>query len=288
MGKSNNEFTYQATLDTESKAAESLLKKLKWCAYVGVLAAIFIIGAYVTNFSPEMSKNPADWGVFGDYVGGLLNPAFSFLSLVALFATFTLQVREFRISANELKNSTNALIQQNLDQKTKNFESTFFQLLKLHNEVVNSIDLVSKVNVVTRGRDCFRVFLNRLDAGLQESGGDKSYEAFKIHYDLFYIEHEHEIGHYFRQLYTLIKFVDHTEGIDKKFYTNIVRAQLSGQELSLLFYNCLSDWGSQKFKPFVERYSLLKTMPRAVLPDDELLHQFSPMAFGGNYPEPLL
>ncbi len=89
-------------------------------------------------------------------------------------------------------------------------------------------------------------------------------------------------------MYNIIKLVSHTDGIDKRFYTNLVRAQLSSAELMLLFYNGLSSWGNEKFKPMIEEFALLKTMPNATLPKDELLHQYSPSAFGGKYPEPLL
>lgn len=119
-------------------------------------------------------------------------------------------------------------------------------------------------------------------------GGSKRYEIFITQYELFYINHEHEIGHYFRLLYNIVKLVKLTDGIDKKQYTNILRAQLSSYELKLLFYNCISSWGKEKFKPLVEEFALLKTIPRAVLPDDNLLHQFTMEAFGGSYPESFL
>lgn len=71
--------------------------------------------------------------------------------------------------------------------------------------------------------------------------------------------------HYFRHLYNIIKFVDKFElgkdDFDFKYkYTSLVRAQLSRYELIFLFYNCLSVNGIEKFKPLLEKYSLLKNM----------------------------
>ncbi len=54
---------------------------------------------------------------------------------------------------------------------------------------------------------------------------------------------------------------------DKRLYSNLVRAQLSSFELLLLFYNCLSSMGVEKFKPLIEKYSLLKTLPGEFLID---------------------
>ncbi len=66
-------------------------------------------------------------------------------------------------------------------------------------------------------------------------------------------------------LYNIIKFVKNSNVPDKHFYTNIVRAQLSSQELLLLFYNALSDLGNEKFKPLIEEFALLKTLPKKEL-----------------------
>ena len=43
----------------------------------------------------------------------------------------------------------------------------------------------------------------------------------------------------------------------KKFYAKTLRAQLSSQEVVLLMYNCLFDYGKD-MKPLVEKYTLLK------------------------------
>ncbi len=77
-------------------------------------------------------------------------------------------------------------------------------------------------------------------------------------YKRFYETRQQDVGHYFRSLYNLVKFVDMSSTPDKRLYTNLVRAQLSTYELALLCYNCLSSFGAEKFKPFVEDYALLK------------------------------
>jgi len=87
------------------------------------------------------------------------------------------------------------------------------------------------------------------------------------------------IGHYFRNLYTIIKIVDRSSVENKRDYTNIIRAQLSSSELVLLFYNCISPWG-RKFKPLVERYALLKTLPEDALADERDRSLYEPSAFG--------
>lgn len=43
-------------------------------------------------------------------------------------------------------------------------------------------------------------------------------------------------------------------------YASIVRATLSQYELVLLFYNCLSSNGKEKFKPLIERYAIFNNL----------------------------
>lgn len=50
-----------------------------------LLYIVVIIGFYILNFAKSgISDNPVNWGVFGDYIGGLLNPIISLASLVVL------------------------------------------------------------------------------------------------------------------------------------------------------------------------------------------------------------
>jgi hypothetical protein len=88
------------------------------------------------------------------------------------------------------------------------------------------------------------------------------------------------VGHYFRNLYNIVKFVDRSDVADKQFYTNFVRAQLSSHELLLLFYNCATSLGDEKFKPLVERYAFLKHMPEALLIDHSHSNWYDPSAYG--------
>jgi Putative phage abortive infection protein len=272
----------------ELKAATDLAKRLTRLAYAGAVAAVVALATYVTQFHGPLSEKAESWGQFGDYIGGVLNPTFSFLALIALLATFGLQVKELRISARELKNSADALTKQNETLRRQTFEVTFFQLLALHNEIVNAARLPAQ-NLT--GRACFKFYLDELEGRIINMAGasslthaTKNATLFAVVYDDFYNDFESSLGHYFRLLYNIIKFVDAADLPHRKFYTNLVRAQVSSAELKLIFYNCLTQWGKDKFKPLVERYALLKTIPGDRIPSFELFQQYDKQAFGGQYP----
>lgn len=267
----------------EFRRLEYHVRRLNQLAIVGGMVALIVVGFYLLWFASAPSDDPQHWGQFGDYVGGLLNPTFSFLALLALLATLGLQMRELRHSVQELANSADALAKQNETLRLQTFEGTFFQTLRLHNDIVATMEIT---HPSLKGRSCFRYYANELRGTLINEGATKSAENAGIVYRIFYRQNQAALGHYFRLLYNLVKFVDLAPDVDKRFYTNLVRAQLSSAELLLLFYNCLSPLGRDKFKPLVEKYALLKTIPDDdSLPEEELLREYGVSAFGGSFPE---
>lgn len=106
-----------------------------------------------------------------------------------------------------------------------------------------------------------------------KKGGEEIISPFHTYfnsiYDFIYREHDSYLGHYFRSLYRLIRFIDeqvflendyHKDFEIKYFYTSIVRSQLSDYETQWLMYNCVSEFGNVKFKPLIEKYTLLKIL----------------------------
>ena len=280
-----------------TKDLQKAISRSRW--FVAIIFG-FTIGAYAVWFfvmqEQEISSNSSDWGAFGDFIGGLLNPLVAFSAFYWLTVSVLIQKQELSETRVALVESSIALKEQSKTQSRQRFEGTFFQLLSLHQEIVNSIDLYnSDNNHSTTGRDCFNVFYERFEKQfnttiyylinpskkkpglnleppnvynlLDEKARKFSpkIETINSAYLEFYDKNQSEIGHYFRSLYNIIKFIHNSDIENKRLYSNLVRAQLSINEMTLLFYNCLSDLGRKKFKPLIEEYSLLKGIPNKVL-----------------------
>lgn len=253
-----------------------------------VLFRLFQVAVYIVVivFSFNLLFNQNGFGVWGDFFGGVLNPFLTFLTFMGLLLTIVLQSKELKETRKEVQRSSDALELQNQVTRKQSFEQTLFQMLSLHNEIVGSIDLYnSKKNITTKGRDCFTVFLTRfIDTYLSTKGDDNEFmlEEIRSSWNSFWEYHAMELAHYYRYLYNIIRFIDESE-VEKVNYIRIVRSQLSDQELLLLFYNCLSEHGSENFKPLVERYSLLDNMPIEQLPDSEHIDLYDLNAFNKEY-----
>lgn len=250
------------------------------------------VDTYVKSLNENVTSSEVTRGSFGDKFGAV-NSLFSGLAFAGVIFTILLQRRELEIQRNEVEETRDVFIEQNAMLTQERFENNFFQLLSLYNSIVNSIDLRSKQNkneIISKGRDCFEIFYQRLGRYLDTLNKDKkafSVKASSIEdalkaYDRFYINSESDVSHYFRTLYHIIKFVDNSNVENKNQYTAIVRAQLSSYEQALLFYNCLHSNGREKFKPLIEKYALFKNLNTSLIFNDEHLKEYSDTAYGRN------
>lgn len=77
---------------------EYLGRRLVILMWLGAGASVLVHGIYFFKFAPgqwfTLSDDPQNWGVLGDFVGGLLNPFFSFLAFIGVLITVLLQARQ--------------------------------------------------------------------------------------------------------------------------------------------------------------------------------------------------
>ncbi len=167
-------------------------------------------------------------------------------------------------------------------------ENAFFQMLSLHNQILNDIDLSRKTErgiITTNGRDVIKTFSERMNKIYKQinSSSNTLSEREKADqaYNKFWLNHKSELSHYYRFLYNLIRFVDNSESNNKTFYIALIRAQLSNQELGLLYYNCLSPQGSA-FMKYAEDYSLFNNLIDTDLMIPDHIKFMSKKALGKN------
>ena len=274
-------------------------KKVRWWPWLIGVIAIYIGYWYVIWISGWFSE--LEKGKFGDTFGAL-NALFAGLAFAGVIYAILLQQKELALQRKELKlqrktleatevevrGQKEQLQAQNQTLQKQNFESSFFQLLSMHNEIVNSLHMHG-TNRDYSARECFnyilsicRIYWYNPDQAQNDTSKIKA--KFRNHFDETAFDgYLKNIGHYFRHLYQVVKFVDQSDFIKefeaKKFYTNLILAQLSSDELGLLFYHSLSDRGTE-FKGLVERYALFENISSEVLIDEEHKKLYAPSAYG--------
>lgn len=255
------------------------LKNLNWLLYIAISLLVITTSVYFFNFNYGFSSDRNDWGTFGDFMGGTLNPLFAFLSLFAIIYTIRIQTQELEYSREELKATKEELEKsriaqeeqsksfkiQNYSMKQQTFENTFFQLINTFIDIRNNITIKSSYNKPNRF-----TFNNPINNSIENNTHKenkllKSYEAIKNYllilksslpkgYDYFNQKYEGYTGTYFGQIYQILKFIKASDIKNKQDYVNLFRAQFTKEELEFLFYHCLGSVGSRKFKPLVEEF----------------------------------
>ena len=235
-----------------------------------VLVSLWVLGGWVLP-SLFAKAIPQDHGLFGDRFGAI-NALFSALAFWGVLAALYVQWRDLREQRRRLD--------------TQTFENKFFQLLAIHNDIVTALDLRARGDaaVVATGRDCFRSFFERKlaqayqAAAAAEPAGDAR-DVINAAYTQFFVTNKGDLAHYFSHLYHILKFVDASQIEDKRFYSDLLRGQLSTYEVAILFYHCLSQAGGH-LKPLVERFALLASLSGEDLFNPEHSALYPPAAFG--------
>ncbi len=88
----------------ELKNGNNAMPKLfKHQIYALLAIPTLVIAAYIAKFhSYSFSKNPEHWGQLGDYIGGVLNPILSFVTVIILLTTINIQNKQLKASIKEL------------------------------------------------------------------------------------------------------------------------------------------------------------------------------------------
>ncbi len=283
-----------------------------WARAIAICLNIWIVGAIVTHvwshFFFEEISGSSKQALFGDSFGAVnaLISAFAFAGmLVAFFLQryeLRLQRKELQLTRDEMSDQTKQFVLQNKTLQIQRFESTFFHMMELQQQIVNELsanqteeirkDLwngpvsFSKdfpIDQNISGRNLFfHAFCNIIHEfpdndpneveklrGMREVLEKKGFSYYEEMATPTYFDH------YFRHLYTILRFIDKEDkkdGDNRLFseeelygYAKILRATLSRYELVWLYYNGLSDYGKDKLKPLIERYCLLKNLREDLL-----------------------
>lgn len=223
----------------------------------------------------EVSNDENPQALLGDSFGAVnaLISAFAFAGvIVAIF----LERKELKLHRKDLSFQQQEFAIQNETLQLQRFENTFFNMLTLQQRIV--LDLCykdEKMGKIVQGRELFFFSFEEMVHQVKSSNGQediiigmRQYLAVNGLACYDNCRTPSYFDHYFRHLYTIIKFIDSSELLsfeEKNKYTSMVRATLSRYELVWFFYNGLSIAGNPKFKKLIEKYSLLKNIREELL-----------------------
>lgn len=214
---------------------------------------------------------------FSGFVGGIMGTTLSAIAVILVYHTYRLQDQEL--------NATKRLIRE------QKFEQNFFQLLNSQKDILNSLEYFdNRTSSDKIGIEYFKMVMNEIKNDYQfliekfipnkndykkpfnnyvnqffDFEINTPYQAAQVAYIVNFEKHHNLLGHYFRHLYHILKFIDTNIEKDSsensfeiyKNYVDILQAQLSSAELAVLFYNGLA---FKKMKALLHKYSFLENL----------------------------
>jgi hypothetical protein len=253
------------TENTNKKESE----KDVWLRWALVLVAV----GGLTSFLPWylLEKIETNWfrihlkeyEGFGQFLAGVTTPFFT-------LAAFILLVKTYQSQKQELQETRKEFATQNETLRLQRFENTFFNMLDLHNDIVDKMRTPSGRigrSVIDFAKDKLTVFLKERQAA-SISEADEIIKA--DYYNAFYRDFEPSLNHYFRQLYHIFKFIYFSDlkTVDKDFYVSIARSTLSQNELYLIAFNAIiRGSGNPKMLWLINQQEILKNFRSGEIPD---------------------
>lgn len=257
------------------KISHPAFKNMK--TIVTILVSILLIIGSILSVLLLSDKLDSWVGLDSPYkFSGILSGIFAGLAFLGVLYSLRLQISSSK--------------QQKMTNELQRFENTLFNMLNMHQEVIKAIRCVSyeiikqetndpnkgsiitttKNKVIIEGKEAFEYLFRKqiifapnenvswkgLQGSLKMKGIKEGYGGLSAY----------PLQTYFKHLYRIVKFIDDprkvflTDSDRYEYISDNVRSTLSSYELYWIYYHCLSNDGNVKFKPLVEKYSLLKNI----------------------------
>jgi hypothetical protein len=220
-------------------------------------------------------KNFDKLGPYGDFIAGTTVPILTFVSFLAVVITLRMQRDQLEMQRKELQNSIEEMKatrkefeEQNVTLSKQRFDNTFFQMINLHNNIVNSIftggqHAKTGRPAVTQYYLWYKTTYTSMLANYDFNGKDEI-TRIRMAFHSFFETYEGELSHYFKNLYETIKFLDESDLETKETYVGIIKAQLSPHEQALILYYSLSIPG-YNFLTYLKKFNLLSDLNPKIL-----------------------
>jgi hypothetical protein len=272
-----------------------------------LISSVFLIcKQYFILFSPIDSKIASE---LGEFVSGFVGIFWTASGVILIYATFKKQKelnekQQFESSFfslintfNNLINTTKGYVNNSTNGLAEEFSGRDYFSAVLR-EVKDGLSNDSMLEDLAKREDVpeikkFRDKINENnktsalivtpESQIQSKRLDFMYTSSKLsqefivaQYEYFFQRYRDKLGHYFRFLYNIFKYTIEENKKKKNAirYLNIIQAQMSNDELGLLFYNALSKYGEtgkgeKRFYNWLNDYDFLENIDENALIDKE-------------------
>ena len=226
------------------------------CLLLFIAGCLGTLYAFHQHFDWGFSypANHEQWGLYGDFIGGVLG------TIVAIFSVyFLIQTLRAQVDANgkEFDNFK----EMSVVYKAQQFNNNFNHLVKLYHDAIEGYKKDG-----AEGKDALKILVEEINDdnyNAQMPYRDRVIAARSLFERKFYMPYRPNAAVHFRVLYRIFDLIENSglnEREYKSTYAKLVRCQLDEDELVLLRYNCGCMYG-EPMREHINHYNLLKHLP---------------------------
>jgi hypothetical protein len=244
-------FSQIARLSTRAIAALVAVS----VALVFCLLVALYVGHFWYRHNLPLSTDPARWGQFSDYLGGILGPLIALSALIFVARTYVLQKEHMAESVAKLQAQIDIQTRQRNDAR-------FFELLRIYNDTIQATTYSSRPGSGVTGKAALTTFVKTEFGSLLEL--DLTVAARRLDVAAKLTLNLGWLGQYFRIVHTLVSQSAGILGDSRYEFVKLFRSQLSADEIALLALYASLDAGAHMRRTCCE-YGLLKHLPHGRL-----------------------
>ncbi|MBL7846241.1 MAG: hypothetical protein JNL40_02140 [Cyclobacteriaceae bacterium] len=219
---------------------------MKLLNYTLISISVWLVLLLISSYAFTVWLNPIDW----ETAIGAVNSIVAALAFVGIIYTVQIQRKELKLQRKELKSTRREFQEQNITFKKQRFETTFFNLLNLHNSLTEKLTMPVGGRI-QHGREAIRDAYGEFKVKYLEYlriNGAREFTWENLQkirqlvisiFNSFFGEKEEYLGHYLRSIHGLLKFVSDTELIEdkeKRRYYDMIISHLNSYEVCLVYY----------------------------------------------------
>src|SRR5579871_422569 len=213
-------------MSANHKAGDRLLK---WGSTVCIVSAALCVGGGILFWMRGRallgnSPNLQDLANYGSYLQGAVASLWALAGVFLILVAFLAQTRQLRQQDAELEAQQEQSRQQQESSTRQSFENLFFQLLNLQSKVASEFQATidAPYSGVASFKPLYRKFRENFARAIVDF--EKTHKVKGIvpslemrrefviaEYLVFYKPYQAELGHYFRNLYHIFKFIKSSE-----------------------------------------------------------------------------
>lgn len=180
-------YNQSSIVQSEEKQREKLrLENIIVIIGIFIISVATIIPFYILdNYNDKNDMinkiTDSDLGVVGDFFGGTTVGLLSLASLMFVAAAMVMQRKELELQRKEVTATREEYQITNRTMKKQSFDSTFFNMINLHQSILNHVKIQVGEDVI-EGREAFKQLYEQFGIYVSKKNDDIWIELFQVHW----------------------------------------------------------------------------------------------------------